>query len=566
MKMKKIILPLIILIVFLGCSSTDHNAINTYTGPIADNAMVVSAHPLASEVGVQILKAGGNAIDAAIAVQFALAVVYPRAGNIGGGGFMVVRFPDGSTNSLDFREAAPLKASRDMYLDSAGKVIDNMSTLGHLAAGVPGTVDGMVKAHEKYGSLPWEKLVQPAILLAFNGFELTDRDVEDLNRLRKTFEAVNTVYPENLLSNWAIGDKIKHLYLTATLTRIRDEGRDGFYAGETADLLIAEMERGGGIISYEDLKSYQAKWRPALEGSYRGHKIITMPPVSSGGVALLQLLSMVEPYKLKKMGHNSADYVHLLVEAERRVYADRAEYLGDPEFYEVPVAELLNKSYLEQRMQSFNKKQATPSEEISHGVVRSESDQTTHFSIVDKKGMAVSVTTTLNGSFGNKVVVGNAGFILNNEMDDFSIKPGVPNMFGLIGGEANAIEPSKRMLSSMTPTIVEKDGEVLFVTGTPGGSTIITSVFQSILNVIDFEMSALAAVSAPRFHSQWKPDVVMIEPDAIDEKTHEKLSAKGHELSIRDKIGAVDAILRLPNGKLEGGADPRRFDDKAIGY
>jgi gamma-glutamyltranspeptidase/glutathione hydrolase len=326
------------------------------------------------------------------------------------------------------------------------------------------------------------------------------------------------------------------------------------------------MARGNGLITQEDLDSYSAVWRPALEGTYRGHRIITMPPSSAGGVALLQLLNAVEPFKIARMKHNSTDYVHLLVEAERRVYADRAQYLGDPGFVKVPVRGLTDKNYMTTRMGDFNKKKATPSDDISHGQPLMESDETTHFSIIDKDGNAVSVTTTINGSFGNKVVVGNAGFLLNNEMDDFSIKPGVPNMFGLTGSEANAIEPGKRMLSSMTPTIVEKNGKVLFVTGTPGGSTIITSVFQSILNIIDFEMSALEAVSAPRFHSQWKPDVISIESGAIAEKDSLKLVSRGHSFRKRGLIGAVDAIKVLEDGTLEGGADPRRKDDTAVGY
>ena len=528
--------------------------------------MVVSAHPLASEVGKQILEAGGNAIDAAIATQFALAVVYPRAGNIGGGGYMIIRMANGTTNALDFRETAPLAADRDMYLDENSNVIENASTLGHRAAGVPGVVDGMVKAHEKYGSLPWPSLIQPAVMLALQGFALTERDIKSLNELEDSFAAVNTIFPDYMFQDWQSGDSIRLLDLTATLTRIRDKGRAGFYEGLTAKLIIEEMTRGNGLITQEDLDNYQAIWRPALEGSYREHKIITMPPSSAGGVALIQLLNAIEPYKIKKMKHNSSDFVHLLVEAERRVYADRAKYLGDPGFVKIPVSGLIDKNYMAKRMQSYDEKNATPSASIGHGKPYPESDQTTHFSIIDQQGNAVAVTTTINGSFGNRVVVGHSGFILNNEMDDFSIKPGVPNMFGLTGSEANSIQPGKRMLSSMTPTIVEKDGRAYFITGSPGGSTIITSVLQSIINVVDYGMSASEAVSVPRFHSQWQPDVIMIEPHAIAEKDSLKLVKKGHKFYDRGLIGAVDAIKVLNNGAIEGGADPRRKDDTAAGY
>ncbi len=563
--MKRALLFLGIYLTTFGCGEVQKKTEPATTGLITDKAMVVSAHPLASEVGKQILANGGNAIDAAIATQFALAVVFPYAGNIGGGGFMVIRLADGTTATLDFREMAPLAAHRDMYLDENGEVIENKSTLGHLASGVPGSVDGMVKAHKKYGSLPWAELVEPAIQLAARGFPLTNREVAGLNNRRETFRQVNTVDPVQYTREWQEGDSIRHPELAATLTRIRDQGRDGFYQGKTAELLLAEMARGGGIITQEDLDGYEAKWRPAITGTYRGHKIITMPPPSSGGIALIQLLESVEPYALHEIGHNTADYVHLLVEAERRAYADRAEYLGDMDFYNVPIQQLIDRSYILQRMQSFDPEHATPSDSISHGDILVESDQTTHFSIIDTKGNAVAVTTTLNGAFGSKVVVGNAGFFLNNEMDDFSIKPGYPNMFGLIGGEANAIAPKKRMLSSMTPTIVEKDGEVFFVTGSPGGATIITAVFQSILNVIDFGMGAQEAVAAKRFHSQWKPDVIMTETGALDEATVETLKKRGHKFFDRGKIARVDAIKKLADGRLEGGADPRG-DDMAAGF
>ena len=563
--MKKPFLIIPIFLVFFGCNPTNKTSEPLLTGPIAQHGMVVTAHPLASLVGKQILEAGGNAVDAAIATQFALAVVYPFAGNLGGGGFMVVRLADGSTNTLDFREMAPLAAHKDMYLNEDGEIIENLSIQGHLAVGVPGTVDGMIKAHEKYGTLPWANLLMPSVMLALKGFAITQLEIERLNANQDEIQLVNSFHPQQFIKEWQSGDSLVQLDLAATLTRIRDDGREGFYGGLTAKLILDEMSRGKGIITQEDLDIYEAKWRPAITAKYRDHKIITMPPPSSGGIALVQMLESVEPYALNKFGHNSADYVHLLVEAERRAFADRAQYLGDMDFYNVPIINLIDRSYIIQRMQSFNPELATPSESIGSGAIQVESDQTTHFSIIDNMGNAVAVTTTLNGPYGSKVVVGSSGFFLNNEMDDFSIKPGFPNMFGLIGGPANAIEPKKRMISSMTPTIIEKDGEVLFVTGSPGGASIITSVFQSIVNVIDFGMSAQEAVSVKRFHSQWLPDVITVETDALDETTITTLKERGHKFLVQEKIGQVDAIKKLKDGRLEGGADPRG-DDKAEGY
>ena len=537
------------------------------TGVVNDSAMVVSAHPLASQVGVDILKKGGNAVDAAIAVQFALAVVHPSAGNIGGGGFMVFRFDDGAIDALDYRETAPGLGGKDMYLDGDGNVIEQSSTRGHLAAGVPGSVDGMVKAHEKYGTLPWADLVQPSVDLALNGFELTEREANGLNRNREDFIKYSTVVPANTDKEWSAGEIIKYEELGRTLERIRDEGRDGFYAGKTADDIVAEMERGEGLISHEDLAGYESKWRDPIVGYYKEHKIISMSPPSSGGVALIQLLKTVQDYDITSWGWNQPETVHLIVEAERRAYADRAYYLGDPDFWKVPMKELTDESYLVDRMSNFDPQKATPSDSIKEGEFRlfEESEETTHYSIVDKNGNAVSVTTTLNGGYGSKVFVAGSGFLLNNEMDDFSIKPGVPNMFGAIGGEANAIAPGKRMLSSMTPTILEKDGELFMVVGTPGGTTIITSVFQTIMNVIDHNMSMQEAVSARRFHSQWLPDVIFTEEGTFDSLVMESILSKGHEIRKRGNYGRVDAILVTPDGKLEGGADPRG-DDTAIGY
>lgn len=537
-------------------------------GLITDSAMVVSAHPLASQVGVNILRKGGNAVDAAVAVQFALAVTFPAAGNIGGGGFMVIRNNDGTTASLDYREKAPARATTDMFLDKEGEVVADLSTAGHLASGVPGSVDGMVTAHARFGTLPWKELVQPAIDLALGGFPLTEREAGWFNDYRKTFEKYNTVKPEFLFNDeWKAGDTIRWEDLGHTLERIRDNGRAGFYEGKTADDIVAEMERGKGLISREDLANYKSVWRDPLTGTYKEYKVIAMPPSSSGGVCLLQLLKAVEPFSIGEMGHNSAESVHLMVEAERRVYADRSKFLGDPDFYTVPTDSLITSSYNDSRMSNFNPQKATPSTEILPGMLAGyESEETTHFSIVDPWGNAVAVTTTINGWFGSYVVASGSGFFLNNEMDDFSSKPGVPNMFGVLGGEANKIEPGKRMLSAMTPTIVEKNGKLFMVLGSPGGATIITSVFQVILNVTEFKMGMQAAVNAKKVHSQWMPDVVSPERGILRKKDSIKLVEMGHKIVPRNTLGRVDAILVLEDGRLEGGADYTRGDDKAAGY
>lgn len=537
---------------------------------IADRAMVVAPHPIASQVGLDILKQGGNAVDAAIAVQFAIAVVYPRAGNIGGGGLMVLRTKDGKFNALDYREKAPGKAGRDMYLDSLGNVVPRLSTEGHLAAGVPGTVAGMIAAHKKYGKLPFKTLIQPAIDLAKKGYAITQGEVDRLNGNQANFKKYNA--EDNALVKaepWKLGDLLVQANLAATLERIQKKGKAGFYKGQTADFIVAEMARGNGLISLDDLKNYDARWREPVDANYKNYHIVSMPPPSSGGIIILQLMKMMERFPLAEWGFQSLNAVHLMAEAERRVYADRAQYMGDPDFFKVPQDSLLNDKYLRQRMANFNPTKATLSKDILAGNFRSinkESFETEHTSVVDAEGNAVAVTTTLNSNFGNKVMVHGAGFLLNNEMDDFSAKAGVPNQFGLVGSEANSIQPNKRMLSAMSPTIVEKDGQLFLVIGAPGGSTIITAVFQVMMNVMEFGMPIDEAIKAGRFHNQWLPDEIWVEKAALTPELRKELEQLGHKLREVNYMAVVKAILRLPNGKLHGAGDPRNPDDDAKGY
>jgi gamma-glutamyltranspeptidase / glutathione hydrolase len=528
------------------------------------NGAVVSAHPMATKAGLDILKLGGNAVDAAIATQLALAVVYPGAGNLGGGGFMVARLQNGEVVSLDYREKAPGSASRDMYLDEKGRALTEKSQNGHLSAGVPGTVAGLF-ASMKYAKLPFSKLIQPAIDLAEKGFVITEGEARGLNANREEFVKYNTVQPVFVKREaWKAGDTLVQKDLANTLKRIRDKGRKGFYEGKTAELIVAEMKRGSGIISLEDLRTYEAKWRKPTRFTYKGHTVITMPLPSSGGVLLTQMLKMVEKEPLKQYGFHSLQSVQLMTEVERRAYADRAKYLGDADFFKVPLKELTSEAYLKERMKDYVPDKAGNSKDVQPGTIPTESEETTHLSVYDKNGNAVAVTTTLNGGYGSKTVVGGAGFLLNNEMDDFSIKPGVPNMYGAVGGEANAIAPGKRMLSSMTPTLVLKNNKPYLVVGTPGGTTIPTSVFQTLVNIIDFELSVEEAVNNPKFHHQWLPDELFIEAD-FPAGVADRLKQIGYTVKQRGQIGRTEVIKIYPNGKIEAVAD-KRGDDDARGW
>lgn len=528
---------------------------------------VVSAHPLASLVGLSILKKGGNAVDAAIATQLALAVVYPGAGNIGGGGFMLAHLKNGKNITLDYREKAPGKASRDMYLDDKGEPLMELSQDGHLSAGVPGTVAGLF-ASMKYAKLPFKTLIQPAIDLAEKGFAITASQASSFNSTRKEFIKLNTSAVAFVKDNeWETGDILIQKDLANTLKRIRDFGQKGFYEGETAKLIVAEMQKGKGIISLDDLKNYQAKERTTIDFNYKGYRVLTMPLPSSGGIIIQQMMKMIEDKNIAAMQFQTAASVQLMTEVERRAYADRAEFLGDPDFVKVPVKTLVSDVYLKERMKDYTPGKASNSKTTLAGEIK-ESEETTHLSVIDALGNAVAVTTTLNGGYGSRTVVSGAGFLLNNEMDDFSVKPGVPNMYGAVGNDKNAIAPGKRMLSSMTPTIVLKNGLPYLVVGTPGGTTIITSVFQTLVNVLEFNLSPEDAVNKPKFHHQWLPDAVFIEHDFPDE-VKVQLQQMGYDVRSRGAIGRTELIQienpSTPLRKITAVGD-KRGDDDARGY
>ncbi len=571
--MRRIIFLLFIAsLLYTGCNTTktttllvDQYKYEAQKRIVCENGAVVSAHPLASKVGVAILKMGGNAVDAAIATQLALAVVYPNAGNLGGGGFMVARLKDGKLVAIDYREKAPGKAHRDMYLDATGVPQLELSQYGHLSSGVPGTVSGLFES-SKYATLSFDKLIQPAIDLAEKGFAISERDAKAYNSLKDDFLKYSTQTPAFVKDNlWKGGDTLIQKDLGETLKRIKKNGAKGFYEGETARLIVEEMKRGKGIITLDDLKNYKAASREPHVFDYKGYKIVGMPMPSSGGLLVHQMMKMIQDKPIASYGFHSPEAVQLMVEAERRAYADRAQFMGDADFYKVPVLKLTNEKYLRERMADFIPGKASNSEQVKPGEIPAiESEETTHLSVIDKDGNAVAVTTTLNNSYGSKTVVGGAGFILNDEMDDFSVKPGVPNMYGAIGGEANAIVPGKRMLSSMTPTIVLKDGMPYLVIGTPGGTTIPTSVFQTIVNIIEFNMSTEDAVWKPKFHHQWLPDSVYLEKGFPD-NTKSALQGMGYKIENRNGIGRTEVIKVLSNKKFEAVAD-NRGDDSAEGW
>ena len=561
--MRKTLYAVLLLSVTLSAQYTDINIIKEVK--VKNKGVVVSAHPLASEAGAKILKQGGNAFDAVIATQLALAVVYPQAGNIGGGGFLVGTTSDGKNIALDYRETAPSKASFDMYWDKKGNANTDLSQNGRLAVGVPGSISGMFET-TKYARLPFSTLIEPAIDLAEKGFAITEQEAGLLNAHKNDFLKHNknkiAFVKDNL---WKAGDLLLQPELAETLKRIQKVGEKEFYEGKTAELIVGEMKLGNGIIQRKDLKNYKTKQRKALVFNYKDHQVVSMPMPSSGGTLLAQMLKMVSYEDLSKYQMNSEEAVQIMVEAERRAYADRAEYMGDPDFIEDKTQMLISDNYLKSRWKSFDKNTATPSKDVGKIINpnQKESTETTHISILDKFGNAVSVTTTLNGLYGSKTVVSGAGFFLNNEMDDFSVKPGVPNMYGAVGGEANKIQPGKRMLSSMTPTVVLKDGKVKMVVGTPGGTTIPTSVFQAIVDVIDFKQNANFSVNAPKFHHQWLPEVVKVE-NKFPETTIKALEKKNYKFEKVSQIGRTEVIVVDSNQNIHAVADGRGDDSVGV--
>lgn len=548
-------------IIFILLFSTLSFSQETYT-----NACVVSAKKDVSDLAIEVLKQGGNAFDAMVITEMGLAVSYPFAGSLGGGGFMVYRLHTGETGSLDFREKAPAKAHQTMFLDAQGNVIPDKSTQTALASGVPGNVAGIFEAHQRFGKLPIQYLLLKVASFAEKGYVITEKQAERLNHQQENFLKINKK-PIFYTGNFKAGDTLKNTTLANTLKILANKGSKAFYEGELAEKLVNFIQKNNGIISLSDLKNYKPVWRKTIQFSYKNYTIHSMAPPSSGGLALAQLLKTTEKYNLKKLKHNSPKYIQLLTEIERRVYADRAHYLGDPDFVTVPIKKLLDKKYLTKRMNTFSWKKATPSTDVSYGTFNdTESKETTHYSIIDAQGNAVAVTTTINDAYGSKLYCEELGFFMNNQMDDFSMKPGVPNIFGLVGAEANKIEPNKRMLSSMTPTIIEKNKKIFMIIGSPGGSTIITSVFQNILNVVEFNKTMFEAVSLPRFHHQWLPDEVLLEPKGFDLKTVELLTQKGYKIKQKNStvIGKVNAIL-IQNNTIEAGADPRG-DEASSGF